>query len=77
MLAWSGKFMIFPDHPSKFNASRQTLESLSEKTKKRLTAFGGERSHVVYDYPLQKAHHIHIRGDDHFRVLQHHYGSYQ
>jgi hypothetical protein len=69
--AWYGKFIAFPDRPGNFNMS----ETHHPHVMKRLKAFANNRQAVYYDENLQKAHHIHIRGDAHYRVLQHHYGS--
>ena len=43
----------------------------------RLKRFVGDRgtgAQEVYGAQLQAAHHIHVPGDDNYRILQHHYG---
>jgi hypothetical protein len=43
----------------------------------RLKRFVGDRGtggQEVYGAKLQAAHHIHVPGDDNYRILQHHYG---
>ena len=80
-----GKYMVFPAHSSHLslaNAStfddprvREFLFAHDPKQHKRLVKFAGQRSPIFYDETLQNAHHIHIRGDSDYRVLQHHYGA--
>lgn len=46
----------------------------------RLKRFVGDRGtggQEVYGAKLQAAHHIHVPGDDNYRILQHHYGKVQ
>lgn len=75
--AWFGKFMIFPSHADDLNMT----ESLRNETVlQRLRTFSGDRFNksgrqMIYDKRLQEMHHIHIRGDDDNRILQHHYGT--
>ena len=68
---WYGKFIAFPDRPGNFNLSEHHHPHMKERLKK----FANNRPIVYYDDKLQGAHHIHIRGDAHYRVLQHHYGN--
>ena len=75
--AWFGKFMMFPSEPGDLDMVKSTQ---NDKVIERLRIFGGERfnqsdKQMTYDRRLQEAHHIHIRGDDAYRILQHHYGN--
>ena len=50
----------------------------NQSVQARLRRFLGDRSassQALYDERLQKAHHIHVPGDDNFRILQHYYGN--
>eukprot|EP00597_Dinobryon_sp_UTEXLB2267_P001157 CAMPEP_0170072120 /NCGR_PEP_ID=MMETSP0019_2-20121128/9840_1 /TAXON_ID=98059 /ORGANISM="Dinobryon sp., Strain UTEXLB2267" /LENGTH=557 /DNA_ID=CAMNT_0010280937 /DNA_START=182 /DNA_END=1855 /DNA_ORIENTATION=+ len=71
--AWLGRHIVFPSHPGDFEMKR-ALQNASVLA--RLARFEGDRgagSRALYDSRLQQAHHIHIPGDDAFRILQHHY----
>lgn len=72
-VAWMRKYMVFPAHEGDYNLTRALADP---QVKKRMIEFGGDdgRVPIFYDEQLQQAHHIHIRGDGEFRVLQHHYG---
>jgi hypothetical protein len=69
--AWYGKFIAFPDRAGDFNLS----QAHHPHVQKRFKEFANNRQAQYYDEKLQKAHHIHIRGDAEHRVLQHHYGN--
>jgi hypothetical protein len=69
--AWAGKFIAFPANVGEFNLSNSRYPNVH----KRFKSFANDRQAVFYDAKLQRAHHIHIRGDEHYRVLQHHYGN--
>jgi len=73
--AWFGKFITFPKTSDDLN---MTKTKLNESVMKRMKIFGGDRygntkKHLIYSQELQDAHHIHIRGDEENRILQHHY----
>jgi hypothetical protein len=70
--AWLGSFVMFPDRPGDFDL-KESLKN--ESVRKRLEIFAQQRtSKFTYDQKLVDAHHIHIRGDENYRILQHHYG---
>jgi hypothetical protein len=72
-----GQYIVFPSHVEDMNRNISDYSSFNNASvMQRLTAFGGDRKPLFYDSTLQKAHHIHIRGDGQYRVLQHHYGSH-
>ena len=74
--AWFGKYIAFPSTADDLNMTRSRQ---NDSVMKRLELFGGDRfgnekKSLVYSRQLQDAHHIHIRGDEDNRILQHHYG---
>jgi len=74
---WSGRFVVFPDHPHELNNVTH-VDHLHPTTLKRLKEFSGDRfgrDPIFYNGSMQEAHHIHIPGDSNHRVLQHHYGK--
>lgn len=76
-IEWSGRFVVFPDHPHELSNVTH-VDHLHPTTLKRLKEFSGDRfgrDPIFYNGTLQEAHLIHIPGDSHHRVLQHHYGQ--
>lgn len=65
---WFSTYIALPDNPNNF-----AMTNLDKRTLERLQEFGSGRHMVVYDKTLQDAHHIHIPGDDQYRLLTHHY----
>lgn len=70
--SWMGRFLVLPANSTDYSM-KQALQD--PKTAERMKTFGGDRSPVYYDEKLQKAHHIHYPGGEHYRLLQHHYGK--
>ena len=69
--------MMFPSEPGDLDMVKSLQ---NERVLQRLRIFSGERfnnsaKQMTYNRRLQEAHHIHIRGDDAYRILQHHYGK--
>jgi hypothetical protein len=79
---WRGKYVAFPAQAGNFDLTKpQPSPSLALHGKRnvslqdRMKAFGGDRSPVFYDEPLQEAKVIHFPADPEYRLLQHHYGT--
>ena len=66
-----GRFLALPANSSDYSLQQARQDP---KTAERMQRFGGDRSPVYYDEALQRAHHIHFIGGEHYRLLQHHYG---
>jgi hypothetical protein len=73
--AWLGKYIVFPAHPGDFDLKAASANSSVQERLQRFVGDRGSGSQVVYDLTLQRAHHIHVPGDDNFRILQHYYGA--
>lgn len=67
-----GRYLVLPANATDYSM-KQALQD--PKTAERMKTFGGDRSPVYYDEKLQKTHHIHFPGGEHYRLLQHHYGT--
>lgn len=70
---WSGKFLAMPESPGDFNLNKSFSKP---EVIERFKRFAGSRSPFFYDERLQNMHHIHVPGDSHHRILQHHYGKH-
>jgi hypothetical protein len=67
---WMGRFVAFPKHSGDFNLSEMSQDP---EIAARMKRFGGDRSPVIYEEHMLKAHHIHFPAREHSRILQHHY----
>lgn len=70
--SWMGRFLALPANSTDYDLAHAKDDA---DVAQRMKAFGGDRSPVFYDQKLQRAHHIHFPGGEHYRLLQHHYGN--
>eukprot|EP01036_Dinobryon_divergens_P026489 gene26490-35150_t len=71
--AWLGKYIVFPAAPGDFNMKAALANATVQARLKRFVGDRGTGGQEVYGAKLQAAHHIHVPGDDNYRILQHHY----
>lgn len=71
--SWMGRYLVLPAASNDYDMKTALQDPA---TAERMKTFGGGRQPVYYDAKLQNAHHIHFPGGEHYRLLQHHYGTF-